>query len=225
MELMVTVAIIGILVASAIPATIDFMTERVSMKAARHVTQQLRGLRQLANSTNRAVILTVTEGDGLRGDTSKGGITVLQSATNRCTTTGATAEPGLSLSIGSVFSGDNVQIVKSSPRADMRVCIKPDGRVLDMGGSSTRVAKSHGLIPSNDRSATDCTGEAYDEKDLSVGWPSHCNRIGVMCLKVAYINPDCPDACFSVDSDGCESHFGVDRIITMNFNGEVRMVQ
>ena len=224
MELMVVVAIMGMLVAVAIPATIDFFTERVSLRAARDVTQQLKGLRQLASSTNRAIILTVEEGDGARG-TNKGSITVLQSATNRCSARGATASPGLSLNMNLFYPSDNVQIVKSSPRTGMRMCIKPDGRVMDMGGSNTQIATSHGLLPSSDRSGSDCAGEGYEEQDESVGWVSHCNRVGVMCLKIAYINDDCPNRCFNLGSNGCESHFGVDHIITMNFSGEVRMVQ
>ncbi len=222
-ELMVTVAIIAILVAISIPSGIDYYTERVSLGAARDITQQLRGLRHLAGTTNRALILTVTEGDGGQG-AQKGSIEVVQSADNQCRTRGATPSPALSFDVGTFYPTHNVQIVKVAPRMPVRLCIKPDGRVLDMGGPGTNVANNFGLIPSNDRSGSDCTGVGYEESGDSVAWPKHCDNMGTLCLKVAFVNRDCPDRCFRM-TGSCPSHLGVDHIITMNFSGEVRMVQ
>ncbi len=220
-ELMITVVIIGILVVASLPAAIQFSTERASLNAARDLTQQLRGLKHLALTTNQALIVTITPGD-LGGGAVKGAIVVRQSPDNRCRAASAVLAPGMGYDLAAEYPTDNIQIVKISPggTSAMNFCIKPDGRVLTMG---SQLARSNSFIP-DAFSSTDCSGFGYEEGTNSSLWPDHCNRSGVMCLKVAYLNSKCPDPCSKLNGN-CSTHIGVDHIITMSFTGETRMVQ
>lgn len=220
-ELMIVVAIIGILVVAAFPAAVEFNSDRVKLNAARDVTQHLRGLRNLATTTNRAMVVTVTPGDGVDGE-NKGSITVLQSRDNTCRASQLVASPLLGFDMGQDYPSHNVQIVTLAPggTAPLRFCMKPDGRVTSMAGVSS---SGLGLLP-DAFSANDCAGFGYETSGEVLGWASYCNRSGVMCLKVAYLNNNCPNRCFTVSGE-CMSHVGVDHIVTMNFTGDTRMVQ
>lgn len=218
-ELMITVVIIGIIVGASVPAVLEYRTERQGLNAARDLTQQFRALRHLAATTNRALIVTVTQGDG-GGGAQKGGVTVLQSADNRCRVADSVVRPELGLNFNQLYPSDNLQVVKVSPGPTPSFCMKPDGRVLAMGGN---VARSTPLLP-DESSAQACTGDGYVEAGSTKLWPNYCNKPGVLCMKVAYLNPKCPSPCQRI-SDGCVSHLGVDHIVTVSYTGESRMVQ
>lgn len=222
MELMIVVVIIAILVAVAIPFLYDYRDQRLGNDASRELTQHLRGVRALSASTNRAMTVYVTPGDGGRSATGQGVLAVYPSLDASCVIPagGTPPDPTLTLDFAQVFPGDNVQIVKVSPTNGdapaLSFCIKPDGRVVDLG---TRQP----MFPDGD-SVESCGGSAYAEGEGAQGWTSFCNKAGVICMRVAYVNNNNPSPCLDF-AGGNPTHIGSDHIVTFTFSGEARMVQ
>jgi prepilin-type N-terminal cleavage/methylation domain-containing protein len=222
-ELMIVVAIIGVIVAAAVPALVANGERRVTMNVARTITEHLRGLRHLAVNSNRAYIVRITQGDGAQGAT-RGRILVYPSNSTRCIPASTNHTLSLSLDLdnrgaglGRRTAGKNVQIVYLAPTPTLNLCFKPNGSI---------VGETHGahLLPGS-QSASDCTGEGY-VTDLTdpTHWKNRCGRAGTMCLKIAYLNDACPSRCQQLSGD-CTAHLGLDRIISLNFSGETRVIQ
>jgi prepilin-type N-terminal cleavage/methylation domain-containing protein len=209
-ELMVVVAIVGLLAAIAVPTLLEYGSERRGREVSRQLTSHLRGLRSLSTTTGRAFVVRITEGDL---NTARGMLQVYPSLDNRCSNAQVAPDPNLSFNL-TTLGRENVQIVHMSPNsgASLRLCFRPDGSVVNLSGKPvTRDASS----------ATDgCTESAQE-------WAANCDRDGVVCLKVSGLNPASSAAkkCIAADQDGDLSHLGEDHIIQLSFNGGAKMVR
>lgn len=219
-ELMIVVVIVGILVAVAVPFLYDYRDQRIGNDASRSLTQHLRGVRSLASSTNRAMTVHVTEGGGVGSVSGVGRLAVYPSADSSCVAGGGAPDPNLTLDFAQLYPKDNVQIVKVSPTNGdspaLRFCIKPDGRVVDLGTRQPLYA--------NGASVESCTGDAYADGQGTTGWTEVCNKAGILCMRVAYINNNNPSPCLNYNG-GDPSHIGSDHLVTFTFSGEAKMVQ
>jgi len=221
-EVMIVVVIIGILAVAATLYFYDSRADSIGFNASRDIAQRLRGLRSVSAATNRALTVYVGVGDLAPDSENKGRILVYPSANNTCIQppAGAEPDPNLSFVVDTWYPNHNVQIIQASPSTGdnpyMAFCIKPDGRVLNLATQQPMFADAN--------SADVCTGDAYAEADGVKNWATHCDKAGVICFRVAYLNDACPSSCLSY-CDGQPSQFGSDHIITMSFSGETRMVQ
>lgn len=222
-EVMIVVAVIGIIASAAIPSVIAMREKRTTLTVARTLTEHLRGIRHLATNTNRAYLVTIEQGDGQTGD-AKGKLTVTPSDSGACVPGSHGISNKLSINLGNPgdivgrrYVNRNVQVVYMAPEPTTSICFKPDGSIVGLATGSH-------VVPGS-QSAGDCSGEGYptDPTDPK-HWKARCGRPGTICLKVAYLNDECPDRCQRF-SDGCSAHLGVDRIISMNFSGETRIIQ
>ena len=225
-ELMIVVALIGVIAAIAIPSLVTMQEKRATLGLTRTLTDHLRGLRVLAHANNTAYIVTINQGDGAGGN-NKGSIIVTPAApatATQCIPDPAGPSNTLSINlsnpgdvVGRRIAGRNIQIAYLAPEPTVSLCFKPNGSIVDAGTGSH-------VVPGG-QSTGDCTGPGYptDPTDPT-HWQSRCGQAGRVCLKVAFLNDNCPDRCNKFVS-GCGTHFGVDRIIGLNYSGETRMLQ
>ncbi len=222
-EVMIVVAIIGVIAAAAVPSIVSMQERRRTLSVARTLTDHLRGLRHLAVNTNRAFLVTIEQGDGQTGNT-KGRVIVTPSAGTQCVAGPNGVSNSLSLNLadlgdvlGRRIGRRNIQIVYLAPEPTVNLCFRPDGSII------STTTTSH-VLPGA-QSSGDCTGEGYPSDPTNPKhWKARCGRAGTVCLKVAYLNDQCPARCATFNND-CSSHFGVDRIIGLNFSGETRVLQ
>ena len=238
-ELMITVAIIGILVAVAVAGIYNYRTERVGLEASRQVAERLRGLHRMAVTSNRAVVLRITEGAAgqLSADGERGRIDVLVSSDNTCANA-TVVNQNISLNFkydatnptrfSERFRFENVQIVSVSPQpesenASLELCIKPDGRVVNALTLQPLTADSFSTGRCSD-DAFAASGDAM--KDIAIAatnWEAQCDRAGVVCLRLSNLNDTCPARCPSTGE--CDSRYGIDNIVVMTYTGQTRLVR
>lgn len=219
-ELMIVVTIIAILVLASTAAVTSFKAENESEKVTRAISERFRGLVNIAKSTNRAVVVTITE--GTPGDTTANGtMTSMISPDNTCTAGGG-AVAGPSLDIATDFAGSNVNILQVAPglTADTQIvlCIKPDGRVVSGATFEPTASGTASSLGSCTEMDTASGGE-------TLRWKDYCNIGGTACIRTAFVNDNCPSICPNVDGSGCSAHLGVDHIIQIGFVGTTKMVQ
>ena len=212
-ELMIVVAIIGLIVVLSVPALLQLGAERQSVTVARSVTLHMRWLRDVAVSTNRAFVVRIREGNP-SDPLARGRIDVYPSTSSRCAAARNTADPELSVDM-SELSPDNVQIVRASPRDNngvVELCIRPDGAVVGLSGEPSIA---------NGTSQSDGCAESQEE------WRALCGQNGVACMKIAAVNvrSTADKRCWDVDGSGEQTHVGEDHIVSLTFSGGARMVR
>lgn len=224
-ELMITVGIIAVLAALAIPSVYNYRRDRVSLVVAQDVTDFLRGLRHISTSNNTALRVRVFRGDGEPNAPAagRGRIDVFVSTDNSCSN--IPAVPSLTWSPADERPTDNAQLVAVSPAPGgpngslLDFCMKPDGRIVDP-------ITLQPLDASNSPEGVgECEGDSVGGQTSVVTWGGQCNRAGVVCLRIASINDGSAGGrCPGLDGDR-DKHFGLDHYITLAFSGEVRMVR
>ncbi len=211
-ELMIVVALIGVILLAAIPAYLEYSQERLSLSATRDMSLHLRGLRHIAVTSGRAIVVEVVEGDGGQGG-EQGRLNAFPSNTNACTR--GDFNGNLSFVFRERYGrSDNIQLLWVSPDVT-EFCIRPDGSVTSAGTP---------LRPDN-KSSQDCVGDGYLPPDDPKSWNGLCNSQGAMCLKVGAVNRTCASRCWQIDGDGCISHIGVDHVVRLTYNGAAKIVQ
>jgi prepilin-type N-terminal cleavage/methylation domain-containing protein len=222
-EVMIVVALIGIIAAAAVPSIVSMQERRRTQSVARTLTDHFRGLRHAAVNTNKAFLVSIEQGDG-QGGQHKGKIIVTPSDNSACVPgiNGVSNTLSLNLAdlndvLGRSIGRRNVQIVYTAPEPVVDLCFRPDGSII------STTTSSH-VLPGS-QSAGDCTGVGYPSDVTNPKhWKNRCGRAGTVCLKVAFLNENCPNRCATFTGN-CSSHYGVDKIIGLNFSGETRVIQ
>jgi len=149
MELMVTVAMIGVLAVIAIPSVMEAMQKREVVGASQAALDLVEYARVQAAARNRAYAIRVILASG---DTARGRIQLWENTTSSCFgfnnagPGGETARMVRELDLAATYPTVTLFEVQPQDLPNSPICIKPDGRVFQVINDTTAV-----IIPSGDR--------------------------------------------------------------------------
>ncbi len=209
-ELMMVVAIIGLIAILAIPSMYAYIEASAGDRGTRGAAGYLRGLVNLAKSRNRAVVVTVAQAAGPQHADARGGISAQISSSASCTGTLTALPSSFDFSdqrLGVRLTRVNAYATPAAGQATF--CIKPNGTVV----VPTTRAPLGGVVET-----APCPGAFADYCD---------GDTGSVCLMVANVNPGCQDATnwrCATEFAGCEGN-GIPGVIRVGYLGDVRVLQ
>ena len=123
-EVMITLALVALIIALGFPTMYESFRKREAMEASKDTVSLLRRARYDSATNNRAYVLIFNVGSNY--------IKLLRSPNNMCQAVNPNQTPVAVIDYGRRY--ENVKLAAIAPAAAGRngVCIKPDGRVLNM---------------------------------------------------------------------------------------------